>query len=182
MDKKQFLSLAFIAMTMLFALTSCGGQKSLIVPRAVSTAEAIPAAALNLQKGDYDILASVTETASITAQYSAKQLKIQSGDGEFSYTFAYDKKTGYWNLKSFSGTATFGYLMTDTELSASLPSAEEFARRVAIARLIDTIKDYGADGALEPIVSTRASNVRRGTVEYQASVTAKIVKIHPSAN
>ena len=180
MDKKILLAFAACC-GLMFGLTSCGGQKNLIVPRAVSTAGAIPVSALNMQKGDYDILASVTENASVTAHYSSAGLKIQSGDGDFAYTFKFNNKTG-WNLHKFSGTATFGYLLSDINNSPDIPNAEEFARRVAISRLIETIKDYGADGVLEPIVTTRASNSGRGTVEYQASVTAKIVKVHPSAN
>lgn len=175
---KKIVTLLPISLIML-ALASCGGQKNIIVPRAVTTADAFPASALNLQKGDYDILSSVTETASITATYSSKALKIVSSDGEFSYFFKFNDKTG-WYLEKFSGTANFGYLLQDTNGGAEMPGAEEFARRVAIARLIDVIKDYGADAALEPIVTTRTSNVSSRVVEYQATATAKIVKIHTS--
>lgn len=167
-----------MAVVMVTLLNSCGGTRNLIVPHAVSTADAIPAAALNLTKGDYDIMASVTETASVTAKYTGNSLTIQSSDGDFAYLFAYDKNG--WTLKKFKGTANFGYLQTDVNGFAEMPEAEEFARRVAIARLIETVKDYGADGVLEPIVTTRASNSGRNTIEYQASVTAKIVKIHPT--
>lgn len=158
-------------------MTSCGSHKGLVVPRAVSSADAISVGALNLQKGDYDILSSVTETASVTATYSGTTLKLTSGDGDFSYKFRFNKSSG-WILASFRGTATFGYLLKDASYEVELPDAEEFARRVAIARLIETIKDYGADGALEPIVTTRASNVRGNVVEYQATATAKIIKVH----
>ena len=162
---------------MLAGLTSCGGARNLVVPHAVNSADAIPASALNLKKGDYDILASVSESASVTAQYSGTSLKITSGDGDFSYVFAYDKKAG-WSLRKFSGTATFGYLQSDANSPQEMPEAEEFARRVAISRLIETVKDYGADGVLEPIITTRVSNAGHNTVEYQATATAKIVKIH----
>lgn len=178
MNSKHFVIAVFSALSIL-ALTSCGSHKSLIVPHAVSTVNSIPTAALNLQKGDYEILNTVTETASITAKYAGWQLKITSGDGDFSYTFRFDKKTG-WNLHSFSDTANFGYLMTDMNQTIEMPDAEEFARRVAIARLIDSVKDYGADGVLEPIVTTRANNSGRNTVEYTAIVSAKIIKIHPT--
>lgn len=180
MGKFKFLATAF-AVAATISLSSCGGQRNLVVPHAVSSADAIPANALNLVKGDYDIMASVTETASVTAKYSGKSLTIKSGDGDFAYFFSYDKKTG-WSLKKFSGTATFGYLQSEASSPEAMPEAEEFARRVAIARLIETVKDYGADGVLEPIVTTRATNAGHNTVEYQASVTAKIVKIHPTAN
>ncbi len=176
-NKKIFLA----ALTVLAAvgLSSCNSEKSLIVPRSVSTASAIPTAALNLTKGDYEILNTVTENASVTAKYNGKDLKIQSGDGEFSYNFEFDKKTG-WKLKSYSGSASFGYLMTDMNDHVLMPDAEEFARRVAIARLIEQVKDYGADGVLEPVVTAHANNVSKNTVEYTATVSAKIIKIHPT--
>ena len=178
MDKSKIL-LAAIAISAAFIMNSCTGVRNLVVPHAVSSADAIPAAALNLAKGDYDIMASVTETASVTAKYTGNSLTIKSGDGDFAYFFSYDKKTG-WSLRKFSGTATFGYLQSEASSPEEMPEAEEFARRVAIARLIETVKDYGADGVLEPIVTTRASTAGHNTVEYQASVTAKIVKIHPT--
>lgn len=178
MDKSKIL-LAAIAISAAFIMTSCKGQRNLIIPHSVSTADAIAPAALNLQKGDYDILASVSESASVTAKYSGNALVVKSGDGDFAYYFSYDAKNG-WSLRKFSGTATFGYLQTETKNSEEMPEAEEFARRVAIARLIETVKDYGADGVLEPIVTTRATNAGHNTVEYQATVTAKIVKIHPT--
>lgn len=177
MDKSKIL-LCAIAISSAFIMWSCKGTRNLIVPHAVSTADAIPAAALNLTKGNYDIMASVTETASVTARYSGTSMTIESGDGDFVYWFIYDKNG--WSLRKFKGTATFGYLQTETKSFEEMPQAEEFARRVAIARLIETVKDYGADGVLEPIVTTRASNAGHNTVEYQASVTAKIVKIHPT--
>ncbi|MDE6012988.1 MAG: hypothetical protein K2G91_09695 [Prevotella sp.] len=176
MNKKIILASAILAAVTL--MTSCGGQKNLIIPRAVSSADAISVGALNLQKGDYDILNTVTETASVTATYSKASLKLTGGNGDFSYLFKFDTSNG-WTLTSFHGTATFGYLLQDASYNAEdLPSAEEFARRVAIARLIEAVKDYGADGVLEPIVTTRASNTGKNAVEYQATVTAKIVKIH----
>lgn len=178
MDKSKIF-LAGITLLMVWALSSCRGTRNLIIPHAVSTADAIPATALNLTNGSYDILASVTETASVNVEYKHNSMTVKSGDGDFAYWFTYDKNTG-WSLRKFSGTATFGYLQTETHSSESMPEAEEFARRVAIARLIETVKDYGADGVLEPIVATRASNAGNKTVEYQASVTAKIVKIHPT--
>ncbi|MDE5811942.1 MAG: hypothetical protein K2G64_00975 [Muribaculaceae bacterium] len=167
-------SLAFV-----LTLASCSGPRNLIVPHAVNSADAISVAGLNLQKGDYDILASVTETASVTAKYTGNSLVITSGDGDFAYYFNFNPKKG-WTLNRFSGAATLGYFLSDAQSPSEMPEAEEFARRVAIARLIETVKDYGADGVLEPIITTRASNAGNRVIEYQASATAKIVKIHPT--
>lgn len=178
MNNSKFLTTVIVTV-LITMLNSCNSVKNLVVPHAVSSAEAISASALNLKKGDYDILASVTETASVVAKYTGTSLTIESGDGDFAYYFSYDKKAG-WSLRKFSGTANFGYLQTEAARSEEMPEAEEFARRVAISRLIEIVKDYGADAVLEPIVTTRVSNAGKNTVEYQASVTAKIVKIHPT--
>lgn len=181
MFKAKHAMLGVASLVLAFTLGSCKGSQNVIVPRAISTANAIPAAGLNLQKGQYEILAAVTETASVTVNYGGNSLKINSGDGEFSYTFNQDKN-GTWFLTKFSGTANFGYLSSEVHPNAGMPMAEDFARRVAISRLIDQIKDYGGDGALEPIVTTRASNAGHNKVEYQATATAKIVKIHTTSN
>lgn len=179
MDKRNlFLAAVTLLMTVMF--TSCKSEKSLIVPRSVSTVSAIPMAGLNLAKGDYEILNTVTETAGITAKYDGYTIKIQSTDGDFAYTFRLDGGKG-WTLASFKGTASFGYLMTDMNEHVDMPDAEEFARRVAISRLIDQVKDYGGDGVLEPVTTCHANNVDNKTVEYTATVSAKIVKIHPTA-
>lgn len=158
-------------------LTSCGGQKNLIIPHAVSTANAISMGSLNLNKGQYEILNTVTETASVSVKYSYNGMTIKSLEGDFAYWFGFKPKTG-WYLNKFSGTAQFGYLANEPGINSDFPDAEEFARRVAISKLIDVIKDYGADGALEPIVTTRATNSGKNEVEYHATASAKIVKIH----
>ena len=175
--KKTNKILAILAGVVMMALSSCNGTKNLVVPHGVNTADAIPASALNLQKGQYDILQTISESASVTAQYKGTSLTIKSGDGAFAYYFTFDNKTG-WTLKSFSGTATLGYYLTEESTVGDMPQAEEFARRVAIAKLIEQVKDYGGDGILEPIITTRVSNAGDKTVEYQATATAKIVKIH----
>lgn len=165
------------AMSLILGLGSCNGVKNLVIPHAVSTATSISMGELNLKKGDYDILNTVTETASVSAKYSGSSLTIKSLDGDFAYWFIFKPKTG-WYLNKFSGTASFGYLMNDPATKENLPDAEEFARRVAIAKLIDVIKDYNADGALDPIVTTRVTNSDQNTVEYHATASAKIIKIH----
>lgn len=178
MTKKIYSLLIPAAAVFALFFTSCGSSnKALIVPYAVSTVETVPVEALNLQKGDYAILSTVTETASVRAVYKKDQLRIIGGDGDFTYTFNYKKDTG-WELHSFSGAATLGFLVSDAQTPQGLPQAEEFARKVATAKVIEHVKDYGADGVIEPVVTMRASNVSKNEVEYQATVTAKLFKIN----
>lgn len=173
--KKHFQIL--IGLTFLLILASCGGQKNLVIPHAVSTANSISMGSLNLSKGQYEILNSVTETASVSVQYKNESITIKSLDGDFAYWFRFNPKTG-WVLNKFSGTAQLGYLANDPDVNMQIPDAEVFARRVAISKLINVIKDYDADGALEPIVTTRATNSGKNEVEYHATATAKLIKIH----
>lgn len=176
MDVKNLrilLSTAVIAVIM----SSCGGQKNLVVPRAVSTASAVNIESLNLKSGDYEILNTITESATVVCEYKNNEIKIKSGDGDFSYTFAFDNNRG-WNLKSFSGVATMGYLYNEINnvANSATINAEEFARLGATAKLIDAIKDYGADGVIEPVTTTQVSGTGR-TIEYKSTVRAKLVVI-----
>ena len=173
--KRHFYLLGIISLLLVSA--SCGGPRALVVPHAISTANSIPMGALNLNKGDYEILNTVTQTASISVKYKRNSITIKSLEGDFAYWFKYDLKNG-WFLKKFNGTATFGYLMNEPESNGLLLDAAEFSRRVAISKLIDVVKDYGAEGALEPIVTTRVTNSGNNTVEYHTTASAKIVKIH----
>lgn len=175
---KSIISTVLIAIT----LSSCGGQKNLIVPRAVSTASAVDIKSLNLKSGDYEILNTIQESASVTCEYKKNKIRVISGDGDFIYTFVFDIKTG-WTLKSFSGAATMGYLynqytqLNDVVTSTSI-NVEEFARLAATAKLIDAIKDYGADGVIEPVTTTLVSGTDK-YIEYRSTVRAKLIVIKP---
>lgn len=173
--KKNFLLIGAVILTLL--LGSCGGPQALIIPHSVSTANSISMDALNLNKGDYEILNTVTETSSVSVKYTSNAITIKSLDGDFAYWFSGNPKYG-WFLKKYSGTASFGYLKNEPGSNVGFPDAEEFARRAAIAKLINVIKDFHADGALEPIVTTTATNSGSNTIEYHATASAKIIKIH----
>lgn len=174
--KGQLFSCAVALLASASLLTSCGGQKALIIPRAISTAEAVSVKDLDMQRGDYDILNTITETASVRCEYHKDEIRIISSDGDFSYRFKFDPKSG-WKLESFSGVASFGYLTSDINNQFSLPDPEEFARRSAIARIISALKDYGADGVIEPVTTTIASQSGRNAVEFKAKVSAKLIKL-----
>lgn len=164
----------------LLGLNSCGsGRQYLVIPHSVSTASAVSVDNLNLAKGDYDVLNTITETASILCEYKGKQIRISGDSGAFYYIFE-QTKMGSWVLKSFEGAAALGYFTADlvaTDSFGQVPDAEEFARRVAMARIIKAAKDYQADGVVEPIVVSRASNAGKNKIEYSATVSAKLIVI-----
>lgn len=159
-------------------LQSCGGgRRYLVVPHSVSTASSVSVDDLRLTPGDYEVLKSVSESASVICEYRKDEIRVISGDGEFSYKFKLNK-VGTWYLKSFSGAAALGYFTSDYENKPSdIPNPEEFARRVAMSRIIAMARDYNADAVIEPICVTRASNVGKQKVEYNCTVTAKLIEI-----
>lgn len=175
---KNALWASLTAVLIALCLQSCGGaRKYLVVPHSVSTMSSVPLADLNLKPGDYEVLKTITETASVVCEFKDDEIKVLSGDGDFSYTFKMDPKSG-WSLKSFQGAAAFGYFASDYESKPEeAPNVEEFSRRVALARIITLARDYGADAVIEPICVTRASNAGNRKVEFSSTVSAKLIVI-----
>ena len=54
---------------------------------------------------------------------------------------------------------------------------EELSRRMAIYRAINMVQQYGADGIIEPTVSTNVEEVKKDVVVYKTTVTGKIIKL-----
>lgn len=158
-------------------LGSCGtGRSYLVIPHSVSSASAVTVDNLNLTKGDYEVLNTITETASVISEYKGDQIKIYADNGDFSYVFSLSK-TG-WVLSSFSGAASLGYFASDLENRLNVvPNAEEFARRVAMARIIRAAKDYQADEVVEPVVISSANNIGKNKIEYVSTISAKLISI-----
>lgn len=175
--KPKSLLLMAVAAALIMALQSCGGSRQyLIIPHSVSTASPVSINDLRLQPGDYEILKTVSESASVFCEYKATNIRITSGESEFSLIF--ELKNNTWFLKHFSGAANLGYFTTDFESKpVVIPDAEEFARRAAMARIISIARDYGADAVVEPICVTRASNSGFDRIEYSCTVSAKLIKI-----
>lgn len=172
---KNTITACVLAIAGAAMLQSCGSEKNLLIPHSVSTAAVTTVKDLNLTKGQYDILQTITESASVTCEYRGNTIRINSGEGDFSYRFEFDKKAG-WTLASFSGAAALGYFTDDyNDAPAAAPCPEEFARSVAMARIISAAADFGADGIVEPLTMTTASNAGNNKVEYRATVRAKLI-------
>lgn len=177
---KKFLCKTFLALSvtaMLGMLSSCGGgRKYLVIPHSVSTASAVQVSDLNLAKGDYEVLNSVNESATVICEYKGTEIRIVSGNGDFEYRF--ELQNNGWVLKNFSGAAELGYFATEYQASnTEVPNAEEFARRVAMAKVIRIAKDYRADGVIEPITVSNVSNLGKNKIEITSVVTAKLISI-----
>ena len=172
----KFLAPAYVAVAVAM-LSSCTGSRSyLVIPHAVSTASAVSVDNLNLSKGDYDVLNTITETASVICEYKNNRIKVTSGENDFEYIFTQGKDG--WTLSAFSGAASLGYFTSDLQYHvAEVPDGEEFSRRVAMARIIRATKDYNADGVVEPVVISRVNNIGKNKVEFISTVSAKLISI-----
>lgn len=169
--------LSSVVLISIFGFGSCrSGRSYLVIPHSVSSASAVTVDNLNLSKGDYQVLNSITESASVICEYSGNNIQISDGDGEFLYKFTLGNNG--WVLTNFSGAASLGYFTADIDSRPSeIPDAEQFARRAAMARIIRAAKDYQADGVVEPVVISSANNIGRNKIEYVSTVSAKLISI-----
>lgn len=175
--KRKYLifALGFLCVCL---LNSCGSQrKFLVIPHSVSTASSVSFDDLHLKSGEYSILKTITESATVRCEFNSSEIKVIGGDGDFTYTFKYDAKSG-WSLAKFSGAAALGYFAEDyISTPSEIPNTEEFARRVAMAKIISAVSDYHADAVIEPVVVTKVNNLGGNSVEYTTTVSAKLVVI-----
>lgn len=169
-----------ILILLALVLQSCGSsRKYLVVPHSVSTASTVAAKDLKLQEGQYEVLRTITETASVICEYKGSSIILTSGEGDFRYTFTLTKDG--WILSKFVGAASLGYFSSDFQAQETeVPNAEEFARRVAMARIIRAAKDYEADAVVEPIVVSNVTNLNTNKIEITSIVSAKIIVIKPT--
>lgn len=167
--------LFFILSAALLLLASCSAPQTSLVPRAVNTINSITLKELNLDRNDYEIINTVEAEAYIKydSNYNNTRITISDDRGEFQLKYLYDKKKG-WSCR-YSGIVRFGYLANDYVISTEqYTHPEEVARRLAIYRLINIVNEYGADGVLEPVISTNVESKGDYDVFY-TSVKAKMV-------
>ncbi|WP_298064044.1 hypothetical protein [uncultured Rikenella sp.] len=169
---KKFLVL--LSCTALFA--SCGSPR-VVIPRAVNTINTAPLGDLNLQRGDYEILNTITAEASISFTETKKKTQISDQSNEFSLQGTVNKKFGTITYEH-QGILRLGYLHSDyVGQNESLTQPEVLARRLAIYRAINIAKEHGADALIEPTIATNIEQIGKNTVIYKTTVTAKIIKL-----
>lgn len=163
----------------IICLTSCFSTKhSLVVPRAVNTVNSVGLKELNLERGDYKILNTVTASATITytENKSGTEYSIAGENNEFMLLYRFNEKKG-WECR-YSGIVKLGFLSNDYQVGdIGILQPEEVARRLAIYRLVNQVHMDGGDGVIEPIISTNVAQ-RGKNVIYKATVSAKIVKLN----
>ena len=177
--KKSIIALSvFCAL----ALSSC---KLTVIPKAISTVNAVSLSELNLERKDYIVLKTISADAVVTyKQNGSRKITVQEAGGEFKFVYKYHKpfaRKGFWELDKFSGVARLGYLDNDyhrydTFVSESI-KPEFMARCLATYRLINACRIAGGDGLIEPIVSMNVEQSGLRSVTFKATVSAKIIKL-----
>ena len=165
-------------LSILFLATSCATQ---IIPRAVNTVNSVSLKELNLERKDYQILKTVTADATIhfSESYDGRQRKITCPDEGFSLAYIKKPRKKGWECIC-RGVVKLGYLANDYKYEDAIMSPEEVARRLAIYRIINQAKLAGADGVIEPIISTNIDNGGKRMsrqIVLKTSVSAKLIKL-----
>lgn len=175
MKKKSFTKFLMIALIASLFLTSCSMFKPRVIPRAVNTVNTVMLEELNLTKNDYQILKTVTAEAIIKCEFGATNVTINEENDEFKLT--YKVQNGVWQYDKHKGIMRLGYLSRDYSSYDGILYPEDIARRTAIYRLINSVQELGADGIIEPTISTNIEQINNHDVIYKTIVTGKIVKL-----
>lgn len=182
---KQFFRFCGVMLTVAFMMTSCSTNTiipdDIEMPIAINTINSVNLRELNLQHGtDYTILNTVSADATViySTQKKGKKITIEEENREFKIVWEYNDKTGKMRREDFEGIARFGFLSNDYDRVFTKKIAPEYiVRNLAIYRLINQAKVRGADGVIEPVISTSAE-ARGNDVIFKTTVTAKLMKLN----
>lgn len=156
-----------------------GKKKAFVIPKAVNTVNIVSLKELNLTHGDYQILNTITAEAAIiyTENKAGSVCTLKGVDEPFHITYTFDKE-GDLEAEEFSGVIRFGYLYNDYKINNGVIYPEEMSRRLAIYRLINMVQMEGADGVIEPVISTDVENTNnKRECILKTTVRAKLVKL-----
>lgn len=173
--KKYVMSvIALMSFVVVMTLSSCFGKKALVPPRAVNTVNTIGLSELNLERNDYEVLDRITADAFVVYEETNGMVKITDDTGECEVV--YDKTEKGLIMKKIKGFFKMGYLHNDY-VNENNNNPEDFARKLAIYRLINTVNEMGADGIIEPVISTNVSPEGKRTAIFKTTVSGKVIKL-----
>lgn len=183
MIRNKFLVVVVMGVC-IFTMSSCFGPRKIaqkIIPQAVNTINSVNLNELNLKHGaDYTIMNTITAEATVlyNERRKGEVITIREGDGEFIIVYTFDRETQKWARTDFDGIARFGYLSNDYGQTFSTSINPEYVvRNIAIYRLINQAKVRGADGVIEPVVSTNVEQLGKDIV-FKTTVSAKMIKLN----
>lgn len=169
--------LCILTVVTIVITTSCSSVH--VIPKAKSTVNAVTLKELNLTNSDYTMLNTISESAVISVTYySNEQIEVRDAENTFSYTLA--KSKGIYTPIKQEGVIRAGFLSNDYGI-VDMNSPEDMARCLAIYRLISRSQELGADGLVEPVISTNiegtSGSMGKMTVSYKTTVSAKPIKL-----
>lgn len=153
----QFLVLSAVAIVIV-SLSSCSSGK--IVPSAVNTVNSVRLSELNLMRKDYKVLKTISAEAVVKVEFNMTSRVVSEENEEFVLKYKKTSTGKEKGLEKFRGIMKFGYLSNGydrEDLNTITP--EEIAIRTAKYRLINLAKQMGADGIVEPIISTNTEQI-----------------------
>ncbi|MBR4645104.1 MAG: hypothetical protein IKO73_08135 [Bacteroidaceae bacterium] len=184
MKQKFFFVAATLAASL--GVISCGTQKlpdDMEMPIAVNTINSVGLKELNLQHGtDYSILNTVSAEAAVffTSHKKGRHISIEEENGEFEIEWKKENGSKLYRF-DYKGVARFGFLNNDYgRVFTDVVAPEYIVRNLAIYRLINLAKVRGADGVIEPVVSTSAED-KGDKIVFRTTVTAKLMKLNADA-
>lgn len=162
------------------AISGLEAQSTIIPTTAISNIPTVSIKDMDLNRNDYSILKSVSATAVVNSDNRRSRRTIYEENDEFKLIYDIIKIDGkrYLDYESCEGVVRLGYIgSTDIYNSESnyLP-AEEIVRRLALYRLINLAKEYGADALFEPTITTTATSTGK-KLTYKTEASAKLIKI-----
>lgn len=182
--KKYALLFSSILLVVLFS--SCNTTQSSYLPQVTSMVKAVTFNELNLTDKDYEILDRIEATAIVHVTISGNSFIVDDPDGQFHVEYTKDPQTGSMILKSFDGVIRAGYLTREYS-SGDQNYPEDIARKLAIYRLINLVREQGGDGVIEPVIATNFDGMNtRGLIRsetkltYIATVSGKLVRLKSS--
>ena len=186
MFKNKFIAIT-MTMACMFTMTSCFGPKKMtqrVVPTAVNTINSVGLSELNLKHGtDYTVVNTVTAEATVLYKERKKgsKITIKEENNEFEITYEFDSEQEKWYRTDFEGIARFGFFSNDDYYqNYSMIYPENVVRNLAMYRLINQAKVRGADGIIEPVVSTNVEQQGKDIV-FKTTATAKLIKLKTDA-
>jgi hypothetical protein len=179
--KRKYVVLIILAVAGL--TTSCLGPQ--MVGR--NTINTVIWGELALERTDYEVLARITATSTVT--YDASKMRKPKIIGENNEFLIVVKPFG--PVIDF-GIVKFGYLTGDIGTTTAVQKGlfkkagvvsfiptdpEVVARQLAVYRIITEAKAIGADALIEPIISSDVASIGRRTNVIKTTVSAKAVAI-----
>ncbi len=154
------------------------------MPTATNMIHTVSFEDLKLESKDYDILQRVEATSRITLTIDGADVTIQDPDGAFKLHYVNTGTTALnLQLLDYEGVIRGGFLSGFAKLDLKDP--EDIARRIALYRLINLVREQGGDYVIEPVysISVEGESLKRalGNVKnsftYMTTVSAKAIRL-----